>query len=238
VTATGGRARSDVPCAISRPTYVGRFRRYPVMSAHHHRHRRIRRTKKWLRYMPRRAMFHRYPFIGRFAELARRRAYLWSFKQAEVRPAIYAGSILSFMPAMGVQLPLALALCLIFRANFMVMGGLQFISNPFTAAPLYYATHKVGTAIIDQAGFGASIEPSDPVVTSGGEVADDPHPALAASNQPELHWTRRLGNTINALILGGLVVGTAVGFSLDMVYRIMSRPFSAPRSTDPPRRRE
>lgn len=182
-------------------------------------------------------MFHRYPFIGRFAEFARQRAYLWSFKQTEVRPAIYAGSILACMPAMGVQVPLALVLCLIIRANFMVMGGLQFISNPFTAAPLYLATHKVGTAIVDRAGFGASIEPTAPVVEeSGVEVADDLHPAPSAPIEPELHWSRRLGNTINSLILGGLVVGSAVGLSLDLVYRVMSRPFRASRSTDPPRR--
>ncbi len=40
---------------------------------------------------------------------------------------------------MGVPLPLALAL--VFRANFVVMDGLQFITTPFTAAPIFYGTY-------------------------------------------------------------------------------------------------
>ena len=79
---------------------------------------------------------HKYPVIGRFAEFARKRAYLWSFKTEDLRPSFYAGSILSLLPLMGVQLPVALILSLALRGNFMVMGGLQFITNPFTAVPV------------------------------------------------------------------------------------------------------
>ena len=66
--------------------------------AREERFARLRRLKQFLRYMPRRAVFHKYPLIGRFADAARKRAYLWSFKTANLRPSFYAGSILSLLP--------------------------------------------------------------------------------------------------------------------------------------------
>jgi uncharacterized protein (DUF2062 family) len=140
---------------------------------------RLRRLKQLLRFLPRRAMFHKYPLVGRFAAAARKRAYLWSFKTAHLRPSFYGGSILAVMPLMGVQLPLAFILCLLLRGNFMVMGGLQFITNPFTAAPVYYATHQLGKTVIEFSGFGSSIEVIEPVEQPVVEGPPRLEPALA-----------------------------------------------------------
>lgn len=188
---------------------------------HHERFARLRRVKQLLRFMPRRAMMHKYPLVGRFAEVARKRAYLWSLKPENMRPAFYAGSVLSLLPVMGIQLPIALLLSLLLRANFMVLGGLQFITNPFTAAPIYYATHQLGAGIIRATGFGASLpavdaeDPSlllEPVVEAPSAAAGVPgkHPAISL--------TRRFGNAINALILGGVLSGLALGLLLDILY--------------------
>ncbi|MEO6004081.1 MAG: DUF2062 domain-containing protein [Opitutus sp.] len=187
---------------------------------------RRRRAKQLLRFVPRRAVFHKYPLIGRFAAFARRRAYLWSFRSENMRPAFYAGSILSLLPVMGVQLPVALVLSLVLRANFMVMGGLQFITNPFTAAPIYYATHQLGAKIIALSGVGRSIQPVDDV-----PLTPEPEPVGATSdtaavktpdvspNPAPIHWTRRVGTAINALVIGGIVSGTILGAALDLLWR-------------------
>lgn len=180
---------------------------------------RIRRVKWLLRFLPRRAVFHKYPLVGRFAAMARKRSYLWSFKTQYVRPAFYAGSILALLPTVGVQLPAALILSLVFRLNFMVVGGLQFITNPVTAIPIYTGTYKLGEVIIKTSGLGHSIpvvEPSfDFIATTVEEqAAVDPAPA-----PPKLKWTRRIGSTVNALIIGGLVTGSALGFVLDLAWR-------------------
>ncbi len=204
-------------CAVSEESHEQR----------HARFQRIRRLKKLLRFTPRRASLHRYPLIGRFADVARKRSYLWSFRSEHVRPALYAGSIVSFLPIMGVQLPVAFLLCLLLRTNFMVMGGLQFITNPFTAAPVYYATYQLGQTIIRASGFGHSVElaeslevppanePVSPAATAtDGEEDDALHP-------PEhLTWTRRFGTLVNALVLGGVVMGALLGFILDLLWRI------------------
>lgn len=209
---------------------------------------RMRRVKRLLRFMPRRAVFHRYPLIGRFATLARRRSYLWSFKTAHVRPALYFGSILALLPVMGVQLPLAFGLALLLRCNLMVMGGLQFITNPVTAVPVYGATYWLGKSVIEASGFGGGLDvvvpetnappstpPADPssVPASGpgsplppSELGNDTpvRPDGGAGPPPaELTFSKRVGTAINALVIGGLICGALTGLILDFLWTLGAR---------------
>lgn len=212
----------------------------PEEHARQERHARFRLWKQVLRFVPRRAAIHRYPLVGRFAAAARKRAYLWSFKRPHLRPAFYAGSILALMPVMGVQLPMAFVLALLLRANFMVLGGLQFITNPVTAAPIYYATYELGHNIIAHSGFGRSVEAEQdlenpaPVLPPRIERAR-PVPAV------DVHWGRRIGTAINALVIGGAIMGTLLGLLLDFSWRLLAERFGpkqlharrGSRSTDP-----
>ena len=67
------------------------------------------------------------------------------------------------------------------------MTGLQFLTNPLTAAPVYYLTYRVGLWLITHLGVGAG------------------HPSV--------------GTRVNALVLGGVVVGLLVGVGLDLLLR-------------------
>ncbi len=191
----------------------------PVDSSENHDHRqrrfaRIRRVKALLRYAPRRARFHHYPFIGRFADVARKRAYLWSFRKEHVRPALYAGSIIALLPIMGIQVPTAFCMALLLRANVMVLVGLQFITNPLTAIPLYFLTYEVGHFIIRASGFGTSVE-LDPSTA----VSAPPTESLLHSPPAHLSWTQGLGTAFNAWVIGGIVVGALLGLVLDIIWR-------------------
>jgi uncharacterized protein (DUF2062 family) len=158
-------------------------------------------------------MLHRYPFIGRFAAGARRRAYLWSFKPSHVRPAIYIGSILCFWPALGVQLVLAFALALILRANFMVMGALQFVTNPLTAAPVYYVTYRIGRYIMTSTGL-VPEKASPTLVQDSVLIEIAPTESLPA----QLDWASGFGSTVIALFIGGTLCGLLLGLVLDFLY--------------------
>lgn len=192
----------------------------PDDAFHHARsehHARIRRLKWWLRLMPRRAVLHRYPFIGRFAHLLRDRFHLWSFRKAHVRPAYYLGSILSFLPVMGIQLPLALVLSLLFRTNFMILGGLQFITNPLTAAPIYYGTYQLGKATIALAS-----PPGPPALESEPKLREKEAFASALADEvlepadaPKPGWKSRVRASVDALVVGGAIVGLFVGGVFD-----------------------
>jgi uncharacterized protein (DUF2062 family) len=178
------------------------------------RHAQTRRVKRILRYAPRRAVFHRYPIVGRFAAFARRRAHLWSFKPTHVRPAIYFGLVLSLWPVMGVQLPLALLISLFTRCNLMVAGGLQFITNPFTAAPIYYGTYLVGRYILSLTGFGGG------ATTVAGRARENVTIAIAPQHSlpGQIDWSSAFGSTVTALFVGGTVCGLLLAAVLDLIY--------------------
>jgi uncharacterized protein (DUF2062 family) len=180
------------------------------------RHAQTRRAKRMLRYAPRRAVFHRYPLIGRFAVLARRRAYLWSFKPKHVRPALYFGTILSLWPVMGVQLPLALMVALFVRCNFMVTGGLQFITNPLTAAPIYYGTYHVGRYVLGLTGF--ITEKSGAAAPTTGNVTISIDGAGPLTGNAE--WGSAFGSVITALFVGGTLCGLVLAAALDLLYTL------------------
>jgi uncharacterized protein (DUF2062 family) len=151
---------------------------------------RRKRLKRVLRMLPRRANVGTYPVIRRFADAARSRPYLWSFKREHLWPALYVGSVLAFMPTYGLQIFVALLAAMVVRANLTVMVALQMIANPLTLAPLYLMTHTVGQWLIEHIGYGA--------VDAG------------------------VASSVNALVLGGIVVGFATAVLLDLVWRLLA----------------
>ncbi len=122
----------------------------PVRSHPLHRRwlARRRRLRRWLRPLPRRANVARYPIIKWFADAARRRPYLWSFKRPQVLASLYAGSVLALMPVYGLQVAIGLALAILVRGNLTVMVALQMVTNPLTLGPIYYGTHSLGLWLI------------------------------------------------------------------------------------------
>lgn len=125
-----------------------------------HRHharwlRRRRRLRRLLRPLPRRANLARYPVLKWFADHARRAAFLWSFKRANVMPSLYAGSVLAFLPVYGLQILFGFGLALGLRGNLTVMAALQMITNPLTMVPVYGFTAWVGLGAMALAGVGA-----------------------------------------------------------------------------------
>lgn len=192
---------------------------------------RIRRAKFFLRFMPRRARFHTYPVIGRFAAFARKRSYLWSFRSADVRPAIYVGSVLAFLPVLGIQMLLSFALAVLLRRNVMVLVGLQFLTNPFTVVPSFYLTHQVGSAVIHHSGFGHSPPPAEELAPAkdidpllNPPVIREPAPPHSPEDTSRLHrWTSGVGTQINAFIIGGVIVGLVVGAIIDLLWVISVR---------------
>ena len=147
---------------------------------------RRRRLKRWLRPLPRRANVGRYPVIKWFADAARRRPWLWSFRHREVMVSLYAGAVLALLPTYGVQVLLGLALAVLLRGNLAVMTALQLVVNPLTIVPVYAATFFLGQALLGAAGV--TVGGSDPrgyaaALVVGGTVA-----GLAAAVVLDVTW--------------------------------------------------
>lgn len=109
--------------------------------------------------MPRRGNLERYPVLKWFAAAARKRPYLWSFKTSSCTPAFICGSIIAFLPLMGIQIPLAFLGALALRANFPIFIVLQGISNPLTVTFLYPAYYLLGKRVMMFLGLGQDLNP-------------------------------------------------------------------------------
>lgn len=186
---------------------------------------RIRRVKKLMRYLPRKATLHNYPFIRFFAKTARKRHYLWSFRSREVIPALYAGFILTFLPIIGVQIPIAFALALIFRANLVILVALQFVSNALTLVPIFTADYYIGHYIFGILGG----EPAAPVDEIKAFILEDG--IKEVFKNIDFSQVMEVGKRIFAIfrdmMLGGTIIGYCFGFIASQLYKLLGRRFSA-----------
>lgn len=173
------------------------------------RRRRVRRVKKLLRPMPRRSNVHRYPVLKWFTGTARKHSYLWSFRTKEMRAAIFVGLIIALMPLVGLQMFIVFFLALWFRANLPIIVALQWISNPLTMGPIYYADYKIGMAIMELLG-----------------IAPEPNPIM----QSDFDWAHfkfgdimDLLDTFPPMMLGGCTFGIFAGFLIASSYKWLAK---------------
>lgn len=61
---------------------------------------------------------------------------------------VFLGAMVAFTPTLGFQIVIYLAAAALFGANKVSGIPILFISNPFTAVPLYYATWSIGAAVL------------------------------------------------------------------------------------------
>jgi hypothetical protein len=164
----------------------------------------VRRTKRLLRFLPRRGNIHTYPIIRFFAATARKTPFLWSFKEGEVVRALYAGCIISFMPLFGVQWMLAFAAAFVVRGNLPILLALQLISQPLTVPFIYTAAFFIGDFFISVFGAPSAIE----------EVG---------SITAETNLLSKSVRVYAALSFGGAVIGYFAGFISSVIYRVTSK---------------
>ncbi len=186
---------------------------------------RIRRVKRLLRPLPRRANIHRYPVLSWFAGTARKKDYLWSFRRNAIVPAFYAGWVLTLLPLYGLQIALAFLLAIMFRANLMIMIALQMISNPLTVLPLWYLNYLVGNFFLNLI-FGESPVRFGLLISQ----ASDQNLSFRQTLEFIIERTREsgssvvselLGRLVGGTFLGGLLLGLVAGFISCWIYRLV-----------------
>lgn len=173
------------------------------------RWKRVRFLKKILRYMPRKASIHRYPVLNKFSDVARQRAYLWSFRVTEITPAFYLGWIITLTPIPSVlQIVIAFFAAIICRANAMILVCLQLLSNAFTFVFLWAITHRVGTFVVNLLG------------TENLQVVSGEHTSGI------LHYSERAIRGFATILLGALVLGSILGFISSTIYKYVARYYA------------
>ena len=181
------------------------------------RHKRIRQVKAILRYLPRRASLHRYPVIKWFHKSALKRPFLWSFKTEYVANALFWGCLIAFLPIVGIQILVAAGVAMFTRANLPVMVALQWISNPGTLVPIYFAGYKIGDTLFQLIGARPESTPGDAAMSEQIEQASS-----SISNLVQFMSDAPLQNMLylgGATFLGGAVMGIAIGTIVAALYR-------------------
>ncbi len=181
------------------------------------RWRRMRRVKRWLRPLPRRTNIHRYPILKFFAETARKRAYIWSFREENAVPAIYAGCILTLLPLYGLQLALAFLLAILLRANLPILIGLQVVSNPITAIPLWVADYQIGRIVLGVLGV-------ESMALQRGEIRATLTRFITGNWGENFE---RMASVFGITCLGAVVMGLFFGLVGSFTYRIVARRTAA-----------
>lgn len=186
---------------------------------------RIRRLKRWLRPLPRRSNVHRYPFLKYFSDWARKRAYLWSIRPAQMVPAIYAGSVITILPLQGVQIPLSFLAAILFKANLPVIVALQFLSNAFTLPFIYALDYYIGDYLLSffakkniinvdmqhlAVGFEQVVQPTE-VPVAGNWFMDIIHNCFEILIAKGPYF-------FGAAVIGGLILGFIGGLILHLGY--------------------
>lgn len=177
------------------------------------RRERMARVKRVLRWMPRRATMHRRPVLKWFAKSARKRPYLWSFRVDAVVPAIYAGCILTMVPLYGIQIPLAVGLAFVLRANLPILVALQWVSNPLTIFPIWFSDYHIGRVSLQL--IGAEL----PHLS----IFEIRHLFRSVEGGSWVHNAAFVLKVASVTFLGGAILGSFVGSIGSLLYRMGAR---------------
>ncbi|MCA9531331.1 MAG: DUF2062 domain-containing protein [Myxococcales bacterium] len=155
---------------------------------------------------------------------------------------VFIGTVIAWTPTLGFQMMLYFACATLLRANKISGMPILFISNPFTAVPVYYFAYRVGSVVLHGRSADTAVARAQIAerLRQAAEVAGTTHWWQALGH--EAFWAT-VGHTMLALgvelWLGSFVIGFAMGAPLYFVTRWGVRLFrraSPPRHSMPPSR--
>ena len=133
-------------------------------------------------------------------------------------PALFWGIWIAMLPIVGIQMAVAFFVALIVRANLPLIVALQWISNPFTVAPIYFADYEIGLLILELFGIDYA---RNKLLT-----ADFDWSGLTIS---ELIKTfLKLIDTFPPMFVGGSVVGISLGVLAVFLYKAIAKLYKSP----------
>lgn len=76
------------------------------------------------------------------------RPEIWSLTRFSVAKAVAIGMFVGLLPLMSAQMLISGTLAIFFRANLLISVAVVWITNPITAAPIYYFCYRVGLILL------------------------------------------------------------------------------------------
>ena len=129
-------------------------------------------------------------------------------------PALFWGIWIAMLPIVGIQMLIAFFVALFVRANLPLIVALQWISNPFTVPPIYFAGYEVGLLILELFGIDYA---RNKLLTA------------------EFDWSKlklddilELIDTFPPMFVGGTIIGISLGVLAVFLYKGMARLYKTP----------
>ena len=115
------------------------------------------------------------------------------------------------LPIVGLQMLVVFFLAIIVRANLPIIIALQWISNPFSMGPIYFADYQIGRIFLHLVG-----------------IKYEKNKLLSA----EFNWSdfsfsdlKNLLDTFPPMFVGGSVIGISLGVVSVFLYKLVSKPY-------------
>ncbi len=138
-------------------------------------------------------------------------ARLWQLNRKSLVRATYIGVMCAFLPLPG-QMPLAIALALLFRANVPMSVALTWLTNPATSLPIYWATYWVGAKLLG--------EPPISIQTIGRVIADTTRWIFSDGVNPFLvHKFFSFKAFGVGLVISAIICSIILGLALDFFWQ-------------------
>ena len=115
------------------------------------------------------------------------------------------------LPIVGLQMLVVFFLALLVRANLPIIIALQWISNPFSMGPIYFADYRIGMVFLRL--FGIDYQRNKLL---------SPH-----FNWSEFSWSdlKILFDTFPPMFVGGSVIGISLGVVAVFLYKVVSKTY-------------
>lgn len=92
-------------------------------------------ANRWLRWVT--------PYVGRHE--------LWHFEKKAVAKGVAVGVFFAFAVPLA-QIPMAVALAIVLRANIPAAAAATFVNTPLTFGPVYFVAYEIGLQLLTLAG--------------------------------------------------------------------------------------
>ena len=115
------------------------------------------------------------------------------------------------LPIVGLQMLVVFFLAVIVRANLPIIIALQWISNPFSMGPIYFADYQIGRIFLSLVG-----------------IKYEKNKLLSA----DFNWSdfsfsdlKNLLDTFPPMFVGGSVIGISLGVVSVFLYKLVSKSY-------------
>jgi uncharacterized protein (DUF2062 family) len=160
-------------------------------------------------------MFINIPFLNGFLPQLIKGLIFGLSKEMPLNPPFFGVWWFLSLPLVGFQMLIVFFLALLVRANLPLIVALQWISNPFTMGPIYFADYKIGRILLELAGYKVK-----------------KNPLLS----PDYDWAHfkfkdllELLDTFPPMFLGGSVLGVFFGVVSVFFYKMLAKSFQSPQ---------